>query len=74
MRALIAAAVPLALTVVVVVAAEPWPVTAKSDRRLTTCPPAEAAQASSAAGHAPARRGGVDWRGLVPAVLGSIMR
>ncbi len=74
LRALSSVAVLATLTVATVVSTDSGPAAAGTEPELATCPPPEASSASASAGRSPAGMGVVDWRGLVPAGLGSMMR
>jgi hypothetical protein len=74
MRALGATAVLAALTVTVVVTAMPGSAATAPEATARTCQPPEASTGAASGGGASAGMGVGDWRGLVPAGLGSMMR
>lgn len=74
MRALGAATVFAALTATVIVTAEPGPSATGTDATARTCHPPEASTGSATGGSASPGMAVGDWRGLVPAGLGSMMR
>lgn len=74
MRALGATAVLVALTTTVVVTADSGPSATGPDATARTCHPPEPSAGAASGGSASAGMAVGDWRGLVPAGLGSMMR